>query len=217
MVKAEKEDTKAVLTFLMTQNRPYSTNDLLASSALKELGKATIQKNLDQLVVVMFFHSRDYFCWTDSLLPLLFQAGKVREKIYNKQKIYCVDQALVSSADNPDVSEMDGKIFTLTKEIAEDEAAIKKAEAELKTLKSSLSVKEISNQLAQVSNLLLTTSANACISVWFHKDNYIYTQIQEENAEMESKLEQLSQNKVKVSPTEVKKAKQLKDTSATEL
>ena len=48
----ESGSNEAVLQFLMTNNRPYSINDLAGSTALKELGKAAIQKNLDQLVIV---------------------------------------------------------------------------------------------------------------------------------------------------------------------
>lgn len=53
MVKDKENPTsQAILQFLMTNNRPYSANDLVGSTALKEHGKAAIQKCLDQLVIV---------------------------------------------------------------------------------------------------------------------------------------------------------------------
>lgn len=54
----------AVLQYLTNQNRPFSVNDLLASSILKEHGKAAIQKALDQLVVVGCYHMHSFCkCW----------------------------------------------------------------------------------------------------------------------------------------------------------
>lgn len=46
---------KAILDYLMAQNRPFAVNDLLQSAHLKEYGKSAIQKSLDQLVVVNYF------------------------------------------------------------------------------------------------------------------------------------------------------------------
>lgn len=216
MVKAEKEDAtvKAVLQFMTSQNRPYSTNDLVGSTALKELGKAAIQKSLDQLVVVCHYYFNHSSHLTKSSVPMNFlQAGKVKEKTYNKQKVYCIDQELVSSSSNPaDISAMDDKILTLTRENAEDDAAIKKAEAELKALRSSISTKEAAAQLAQVPTSYLTTITTNTYKFTLH-----FLQIQEENEKMEKKLELLSENKVKVSAADFKKAQQLKEKSTTEL
>lgn len=57
MAKEKKNETnEAVLQYLQMQNRPFSINDLLQNATLKELGKAAVQKALDQLVVVCIFN-----------------------------------------------------------------------------------------------------------------------------------------------------------------
>ncbi len=56
MSKNKEEKTEqVVLNYLIVQNRPFSINDLLQSTQLKDHGKAAVQKSLDQLVVVRFF------------------------------------------------------------------------------------------------------------------------------------------------------------------
>ena len=78
------------------------------------------------------------------------QADSVKEKVYNKQKIYVINQDLVTSSNQLSIVEMDDKIFKLSKEIAEDEDAVKKAEAELKSLTSSMTSAEASSELETV-------------------------------------------------------------------
>ena len=78
------------------------------------------------------------------------QAGKVKEKTYGKQKVYAINQDLVSSPDDLNIPEIDAKITELTRKNAEDEAFIKKAESELKILNSMLSVAEATSQLKMV-------------------------------------------------------------------
>lgn len=59
----------------------------------------------------------------------------------------------MTSSNQLSVVEMDDKIFKLSKEIAEDEDAVKKAEAELKSLTSSMTSAEASSELEMVFNL----------------------------------------------------------------
>lgn len=56
----------------------------------------------------------------------------------------------MTSSNQLSVVEMDDKIFKLSKEIAEDEDAVKKAEAELKSLTSSMTCAEASSELEMV-------------------------------------------------------------------
>ena len=53
MVK-DKEDKigEDIFQFMKSQNRPYSLNDLIQSSTLKEHGKTALIKSIDQLVIV---------------------------------------------------------------------------------------------------------------------------------------------------------------------
>ncbi|XP_059351123.1 homologous-pairing protein 2 homolog [Daphnia carinata] len=168
MAKDGKDISAAVLKYLVMQNRPFALNDLLLSAQLKDYGKTAVQKSLDQLVV----------------------AGKVKEKCYGKQKVYVIDQDLVSSPNDPDMVQMDSKIAELTKQIAEDQEVIKQAETELKTLNSTLSIEELSAQLET---------------------------LQAENEKMESKLKDLSQMKIKISASDFKKVKATKEKTMSEL
>ncbi|EFX89589.1 proteasome [Daphnia pulex] len=169
MAKESKDKTStAVLQYFIMQNRPFAVNDLLQSAQLKDFGKAAVQKTLDQFVV----------------------AGKVMEKTYGKQKVYAINQDLVSSPDDLNITEIDAKISELTRQNAEDEAFIKKAESELKILNSTLSIAEATSQLKMLCK---------------------------ENETMESKLKDLSQNKVKLSAADFKKACVIKEKTASEL
>ncbi|XP_046646824.1 homologous-pairing protein 2 homolog [Daphnia pulicaria] len=169
MAKESKDKTStAVLQYFIMQNRPFAVNDLLQSAQLKDFGKAAVQKTLDQFVV----------------------AGKVMEKTYGKQKVYAINQDLVSSPDDLNITEIDAKISELTRQNAEDETFIKKAESELKILNSTLSIAEATSQLKML-----------C----------------EENETMESKIKDLSQNKVKLSAADFKKACVIKEKTASEL
>ncbi len=80
-----KSDTKsAVLSYLVAQNRPYSTNDVV-SNLHNEHGKTAVQKCLDLLVA----------------------DGSIREKLNGKQKAYVVDQSTQPAATEEELADMD--------------------------------------------------------------------------------------------------------------
>lgn len=152
MAKDKGDKTgQAVLEYLIAQNRPYAINDLLQSTQLKEYGKSSIQKSLDQLVVVQYIYTCGGYISFNLRSKLSFvKAGKVNEKTYGKAKVYVINQELVSSPGGANVTEMDSRILELTRQIAEDEDFLKKAESQLKVLNSSLSIEEIKDQLKSV-------------------------------------------------------------------
>jgi 26S proteasome regulatory subunit (ATPase 3-interacting protein) len=69
------KDVDTVLKCLEKVNRPYSVNDVV-QNLQNEITKSAVQKTLD----------------------LLVSRGKVREKIFNKQKIYAIVQNATSNA-----------------------------------------------------------------------------------------------------------------------
>lgn len=88
------------------------------------------------------------------------------EKTYGKQKVYAINQDLVSSpAGDLNITEIDAKISELTRQNAEDETFIKKAESELKILNSTLSIAEATSQLKMVFSFLF------CILIMFLEVN----------------------------------------------
>ena len=152
MAKESKDKTStAVLQYFMMQNRPFAINDLLQSAQLKDFGKAAVQKTLDQLVVVwrITFSQFDFFYC--KIFCCCMQAEKIKEKTYGKQKVYVIDQDLVSSPDDvSNIAQMDTKISELTRQNAEDETFIRNAETELKNLNSKLSIAEATSKLQKV-------------------------------------------------------------------
>ena len=90
------------------------------------------------------------------------KTGKVKEKVYGKQKVYAIDQDLVSSPDALNITQMDAKISELTRQNAEDEAFIKKAETELKILNCTISIAKATSQLKTVFEL----SCHLCLSFY---------------------------------------------------
>ncbi|XP_044743350.1 homologous-pairing protein 2 homolog [Chrysoperla carnea] len=113
--------TNTVLKYLEAQNRPYSANDLVTN--LKDLGKAAVQKALDQLV----------------------ETKKIIEKTYGKQKVYSIlqentDQSIDQM--NEEIRELDAQTQKVTNELKTLNDDIKSKDAELKTLQSSLKTQD---------------------------------------------------------------------------
>lgn len=140
--------TKAVLTYLQNQNRPFSANDLVTNLG-KEHGKAAIQKALDEFV----------------------SQGKVLEKVYGKQKVYCIiqeDENIDPEKAKAEISAMDKQIMELTEQQSNNLQKIKNLEFELKNLKSSLTNEEaktekdkLEKQVEQMKAKLKTLSENS--------------------------------------------------------
>ncbi|XP_015512441.1 homologous-pairing protein 2 homolog [Neodiprion lecontei] len=122
--------TNAVYQFLKVQNRPYSANDI--TSNLQEFSKANVHKALDNLV----------------------ESKKIFEKIYGKQKVYCVVQ---DGTQEPEEfmriqRELDLYLPQITSKKLELERELRSKEAELAALKSSLSLTEAKNENTRLLN-----------------------------------------------------------------
>ena len=65
----ETAATDAVFSYLLKQNRPYSATDLHQNMG-KDIGKAGVTKALECLA----------------------SDGKIKEKVYGKQRVYVIDQ-----------------------------------------------------------------------------------------------------------------------------
>lgn len=102
---SSSDSTKAaILKLLDEQQRPFSLSDI--SEKVKELGKSTVQKWVkpDVVVEILFWianiiersslfvyfgHVPVYSC---RALDSLVRRGKIIEKVYGKQRIYCIAQ-----------------------------------------------------------------------------------------------------------------------------
>jgi len=126
---APKEDvtTKAVLDYLTSANRPYSTNDVFLNLH-KEHGKPAVQRVIDQMV-------------TDNNLKL---------KMNGKQSCYFVNQDSFTTCSEEEL----GLLDTKCKE-AEDQAktvgdSVKQKEAKLRSLVNSLTESQAKEELDRV-------------------------------------------------------------------
>ncbi|XP_012283840.1 homologous-pairing protein 2 homolog [Orussus abietinus] len=119
----------AVHKYMKTQNRPYSVNDIM-SNLHNEFGKSAVQKALDQLV----------------------SESKIFEKVYGKQKIYCIVQE--SKYEHDELMRIDRELQAHANEIQnklqEVEKEYRSKEAEVMALKSSCTLKELNEQKAEL-------------------------------------------------------------------
>ncbi|XP_076668588.1 homologous-pairing protein 2 homolog [Andrena cerasifolii] len=118
-----------VLQYMKVQNRPYSINDIV-SNLHHEYGKTAVQKVIDKLVA----------------------GGKLFEKVYGKQKVYCVVQD--SSHSVEELMRIDKELQAHANEVEskyqELENEIKVQEALLVSIKSSITIEEAKKQKAEV-------------------------------------------------------------------
>lgn len=93
MSKADAKE--AVFKYLVIQNRPYSANDV-TQNMHKEFGKTAIQKALEDLAAL----------------------GRIKEKVYGKQKVYAPIQEESNQANmQTELLELDNAIRDVTAEL----------------------------------------------------------------------------------------------------
>merc|ERR1711868_280875 len=118
------ECDSAILDYLTKQNRPYSAIDIF-NNLHKEYGKTAVVRSLESMA----------------------EAGRIREKVYGKQKVYCADQSQYPDVDNEELKVMDGKIVQLTEAYQQESSSLKQLESKLHSLSSSLTTEEALLQL----------------------------------------------------------------------
>lgn len=160
--------SEAVLKYLRDQNRPYSANDIFMNLH-KEFGKTAVQKALDELT----------------------EKGKIKEKIYGKQKVYAVQQV-----DEGNSEDMNKELSDLDKEIAKVSDELQSAEQQLRAQESLLQ------------KLLSTLTTEDAV-----KEKSI---LEEKVLKLAEKLEQLSKNAVPISKKEREKIVNLREKNVKE-
>ncbi|XP_012582055.1 PREDICTED: homologous-pairing protein 2 homolog isoform X2 [Condylura cristata] len=100
---------RILLRYLQEQNRPYSAQDVFGNLQREHgLGKAAVVKALEQLA----------------------QQGKIKEKMYGKQKIYFADQDQFDTVSDADLQSLDAKIVALTAKVQSLQQSCRHMEAE---------------------------------------------------------------------------------------
>ncbi|XP_040353557.1 homologous-pairing protein 2 homolog isoform X1 [Herpailurus yagouaroundi] len=118
-----------LLRYLQEQNRPYSAQDVFGNLQREHgLGKAAVVKALEQLA----------------------QQGKIKEKMYGKQKIYFADQDQFDMVSDADLQGLDTKIVALTAKVQSLQQSCRHMEAELKELTSALTTPEMQKEIQEL-------------------------------------------------------------------
>ncbi|KAG5896450.1 hypothetical protein JTB14_022529 [Gonioctena quinquepunctata] len=111
----------AVLKFLEDHNRPFSNNDI-QNGISGDFGKSAVQKALDRLV----------------------EGEKVKEKVYGKQKVYCIVQNNDASGNElrENLLEMDRKINETALQLKEASDKIRAKSQLVTEMKGKISLEE---------------------------------------------------------------------------
>ncbi|XP_007482234.1 homologous-pairing protein 2 homolog isoform X2 [Monodelphis domestica] len=118
-----------VLSYLQEQNRPYSAQDVFGNLQRDHgLGKAAVVKALEQLA----------------------QQGKIKEKVYGKQKIYFADQDAFDTLSDTDLKGLDDEILSLTSKVQSIQQSCRHMEVELKELTNSLTTPEMCKEIEEL-------------------------------------------------------------------
>ncbi|KAM4716842.1 homologous-pairing protein 2 homolog [Anableps anableps] len=126
-----KKDNGAsvILAYLNDKNRPYSAQDVFCNLQKQHgLGKTAVVKAME----------------------LLAQEGKIKEKMYGKQRIYFADQSQFRDVNDADLKAMDKQISELSAEVQTLTQSCRQLDTELKELNSSLTTEEMMAEIQEL-------------------------------------------------------------------
>ena len=126
MSKKELEEYEKVLAYLRKQNRPYNTQDI-TNNLNKEVGKTSVQRALDKYV----------------------SENKIKEKLYNKTKVYCIEQSIMPQLSDSEMKELDSEITDCEVKTQSMRESIRGLESELSSVSKSLTLEEAKLKLKQ--------------------------------------------------------------------
>jgi len=118
---------QSVFSYLLKQNRPYSATDLFMNMG-KDLGKTAVVKALEGLAA----------------------EGKIREKVYGKQKVYVIDQSHFPEVDESGVKSMDEQISQLNGRVQLKGEEVRKLESEVKTFDGMISTAAAQEEVSRL-------------------------------------------------------------------
>nr|KAI8740543.1 putative homologous-pairing protein 2 [Biomphalaria glabrata] len=123
----ENMAVQAVLSYMIKQNRPYSVQDVFQNMG-KDYGKTAVTKAMEGLA----------------------SEGKLKEKVYGKQKVYVADQSQFPDVNNQEIAAMDQKISLLNAQIQKMQEEINKIESELHLYQSKISTENARTELGTI-------------------------------------------------------------------
>uniref|UniRef100_A0A8D0GM93 Homologous-pairing protein 2 homolog n=1 Tax=Sphenodon punctatus TaxID=8508 RepID=A0A8D0GM93_SPHPU len=118
-----------LLRYLQEQNRPHSAQDAFGNLQREHgLGKTAVVKALEQLA----------------------QQGKIKEKIYGKQKIYFPDQDHFGTVRDSELKALDNEISELSSKVQTLQQSCRHMESELKDLNGSMTTPEMVKEIEEL-------------------------------------------------------------------
>lgn len=118
-----------ILKYLNDQNRPYSTQDVFSNLQRDHgLGKTAVVKAME----------------------LLAQQGKIKEKVYGKQKIYFADQDQFPNVSDTELKSLDVQISEVSSKVQSLQQSCRQLETELKDLNSSMTTEEMMKEIKEL-------------------------------------------------------------------
>ncbi|XP_030649883.1 homologous-pairing protein 2 homolog isoform X1 [Chanos chanos] len=129
MSKKDAGSAAIILDYLNEKNRPYSAQDVFGNLQKQHgFGKTAVVKAMEQLA----------------------QDGKIKEKVYGKQKIYFADQAQFADVSDAELKEMDNRISELNTQVQAVLQNCRQLDTELKELNSSLTTPEMMSEIEEL-------------------------------------------------------------------
>ncbi|CAL1542107.1 unnamed protein product [Lymnaea stagnalis] len=123
----EATASQAVLAYMIKQNRPYSVQDVFQNMG-KDLGKTAVMKAMEGLTA----------------------EGKLKEKVYGKQKVYVADQSQFPAVNDAELRAIDERITQLNEKIQLSQEEIRKLETELQQYNGTMSTNMARSELSQI-------------------------------------------------------------------
>uniref|UniRef100_A0A8B9HGX7 Homologous-pairing protein 2 homolog n=1 Tax=Astyanax mexicanus TaxID=7994 RepID=A0A8B9HGX7_ASTMX len=125
----KQDSVDVILAYLNEKNRPYSAQDVFGNLQKQHgLGKTAVVKAMEQLA----------------------QEGKIREKVYGKQKIYFADQSQFADVSDAELKEMDSRITELNNQVQAVSHNCRQLDTEQKELNSMLTTAEMTSQIQEL-------------------------------------------------------------------
>ncbi|KAK7167965.1 hypothetical protein R3I94_002124 [Phoxinus phoxinus] len=129
MSKKDSSGVAQILAYINEKNRPYSAQDVFTNLQKQcGLGKTAVVKAMDQLA----------------------QEGKIKEKVYGKQKIYFADQSQFADVSDAELKKMDSRIAEISTEVQTISQSCRQLDTELKELNGSLTTAEMKAQIQEL-------------------------------------------------------------------
>lgn len=145
-------DSDKVRKFMISANRPFSSNDVFSNLQKQGVGKSAVEKALEQMV-------------KENVLYM---------KLNGKQKVYCVVQPEMTEQDKIEIRSMDEELLQINLVLREVERKCKETEVEVKSLRNTCTMAEAKLKVAEMEETVAQLKSQLdCIKESKHTDVHV--------------------------------------------